>query len=191
MPAAHPEGRPASPLVRRARRPYSPLMPDRVVLRYFDCLGRAQPIRNALVDAGVAFEDQRITIGQSWRALKEQAEGGPFGSLPVLEWGDDCVAQAMPIAGYVARRLGHRERAERPAFRLLFERTPRLADSDSLVLERDPCVDERVANGLRAAEAVEVPEDYAVRHERGIGTPGATDGGWRGGPRGVPRASLR
>ena len=80
--------------------------PDRIVLRYFDCLGRAQPLRNALVDAGVAFDDERITIGPSWRTVKEQAEGGPFGSLPVLEWGDDCVAQALPIAGYVARRLG-------------------------------------------------------------------------------------
>jgi glutathione S-transferase len=82
-------------------------MPERVLLRYFDCLGRAQPLRNALVDAGVTFEDQRIAIGVSWRALKEQADGGPFGSLPVLEWGDDCVAQALPIAGYLARRLGH------------------------------------------------------------------------------------
>jgi glutathione S-transferase len=81
-------------------------MPDRVLLRYFDCLGRTQPLRNALVDAGIAFEDQRLAIGPSWRALKEQADGGPFGSLPVLEWGDDCVAQALPIAGYVARRLG-------------------------------------------------------------------------------------
>jgi glutathione S-transferase len=84
-------------------------MPDRVLLRYFDCLGRAQPIRNALVDAGVAFEDQRITVGHSWHMLKEQADGGPFGSLPVLEWGDDCVAQALPIAGYLARRVGHYE----------------------------------------------------------------------------------
>jgi glutathione S-transferase len=81
-------------------------MTDQVLLRYFDCLGRAQPIRNALVDAGIAFEDQRVAISQSWRTLKEQAEGGPFGSLPVLEWKDDCVAQALPIAGYVARRLG-------------------------------------------------------------------------------------
>ena len=81
-------------------------MTERVLLRYFDCLGRAQPIRNVLVDAGVAFEDQRITIGPSWGALKEQTEGGPFGSLPVLEWGEDCVAQALPIAGYLARRLG-------------------------------------------------------------------------------------
>jgi glutathione S-transferase len=80
--------------------------PDRIVLRYFDCLGRAQPLRNALVDAGVAFDDERIAIGPSWRTAKEQPEGGPFGSLPVLEWGDDCVAQTLPIAGYVARRLG-------------------------------------------------------------------------------------
>jgi hypothetical protein len=56
--------------------------PDRIVLRYFDCLGRAQPLRNALVDAGVAFDDERISIGPSWRTVKEQAEGGPFGSLP-------------------------------------------------------------------------------------------------------------
>jgi glutathione S-transferase len=84
-------------------------MPERVLLRYFDCLGRAQPIRNALVDAGIAFADQRLAVGPSWRALKEQADGGPFGSLPVLEWGDDCVAQALPIAGYVARRVGQYE----------------------------------------------------------------------------------
>src|ERR1700733_4925079 len=75
------------PLAGRAPRPYSPLMPDRVLLRYFDCLGRTQPLRNALVDAGIAFEDQRLAVGPSWRALKEQAAGGPFGSLPVLEWG--------------------------------------------------------------------------------------------------------
>lgn len=80
--------------------------PARIVLRYFDCLGRAQPLRNALVDAGVTFDDERITVGPSWRTVKEQAEAGPFGSLPVLEWGDDCVAQTLPIAGYIARRLG-------------------------------------------------------------------------------------
>jgi glutathione S-transferase len=83
--------------------------PTRIVLRYFDCVGRAQPLRNALVDAGVAFDDERIAVSPSWRTVKEQAEGGPFGSLPVLEWGDDCVAETLPIAGYIARRLGQYE----------------------------------------------------------------------------------
>jgi glutathione S-transferase len=80
---------------------------ERVVFRYFECRGRVQAIREALVDAGVPFMDERVVIGPNWRAtMKEAPTGGPFGSLPVLEWGSDIVAQTLPIAGYVARRLG-------------------------------------------------------------------------------------
>ena len=87
-----------APLAGRGPRPYAPLMPDRVFLRYFDCLGRAQPLRSALVDAGIAFEDQRLAIDPSWRALKEQADGGPFGSLPRCSRGDEHRARLDPAA---------------------------------------------------------------------------------------------
>jgi glutathione S-transferase len=80
--------------------------PSRVVLRYFNIRGRGQPLRDALTDAGVAFVDERIEIGPGWRTLKEQSEGGPFGSLPVLEWDEDRVGQTLAIASYLSRRLG-------------------------------------------------------------------------------------
>jgi glutathione S-transferase len=80
--------------------------PDRVVFRYFNVRGRGQALRDALTDAEVHFVDERIEIGPGWRTMKEQAEGGPFGSLPVLEWAGDCVGQTLPIAGYISRRLG-------------------------------------------------------------------------------------
>lgn len=79
---------------------------DSLTLRYFDCRGRVQALREALVDAGVPFTDERIAIGPGWRDMKEGPAAGPFGALPVLEWGGDLVAQTLPIASYVARRLG-------------------------------------------------------------------------------------
>ena len=51
------------PLALHVARPYAQAMPrgpERIVLRYFDCLGRAQPLRNALVDAGVTFDDRGL-----------------------------------------------------------------------------------------------------------------------------------
>src|SRR5262245_20656896 len=36
---------------------------SRVVLRYFDCRGRAEALREALLDAGVPFVDDRVPIG--------------------------------------------------------------------------------------------------------------------------------
>jgi glutathione S-transferase len=81
--------------------------PSQVVLRYFNIRGRGQALRDALTDADVPFVDERIEIGPAWGKLKEQAGGGPFGSLPVLEWGDDRVGQTLAIASYLGRRLGH------------------------------------------------------------------------------------
>jgi glutathione S-transferase len=80
-----------------------------VVLRYFAAQGRVQAIRHALMDAKIAFEDLRVSLPE-WPAHKEDPSfGGPFGSLPTLSWGDDLVAEALPIAGFVARRSGHYE----------------------------------------------------------------------------------
>jgi glutathione S-transferase len=82
-------------------------MGSNIVLRYFDCRGRAQALRDALTDARLDFSDERFTVGPAWVAAKDAAGGGPFGNLPVLEWDGDIVGQTLPIAGYLARRLGH------------------------------------------------------------------------------------
>jgi glutathione S-transferase len=80
-----------------------------VVLRYFEAQGRAQGLRHALLDASVQFEDVRATLA-TWPPHKEDgAFAGPFGSLPTLTWGADFVTETLPIASYLARRLGHYE----------------------------------------------------------------------------------
>jgi glutathione S-transferase len=83
-----------------------PMTVDRVVLRYFPVLGRAQALRLTLADRQVAFEDVRPT-GLDWPRLREDATfGGPFRALPMLSWGDDHVAETLPIASYIAKRSG-------------------------------------------------------------------------------------
>src|SRR4051812_5834704 len=78
----------------------------RVTLRYFPIVGRAQPLRHALVDAGVAFDDIRVPLGD-WPARRgDPAFAGLFAALPSLSWDADTVSEALAIASYLARRLG-------------------------------------------------------------------------------------
>jgi glutathione S-transferase len=78
---------------------------DSVVLRYFSCRGRAQPLRDALTDAGFAFTD---VVVLDWRTRAQPREiAGPFASLPTLSWGDVHACETLPIARLVADRLGH------------------------------------------------------------------------------------
>jgi glutathione S-transferase len=80
-----------------------------VVLRYFPMVGRAQPLRHALADAAVSFDDLRIPLSQ-WPQHKEDTGfAGPYGGLPTLSWGPVTVAETLPIASFLARRLGHYE----------------------------------------------------------------------------------
>ena len=80
-----------------------------VVLRYFPMVGRAQPLRHALVDAAVPFDDLRVPLEQ-WPQHKEDPDfAGPYGGLPTLSWGPMTVAETLPIASFLARRLGHYE----------------------------------------------------------------------------------
>jgi hypothetical protein len=79
-----------------------------VELRYFDCRGRGQALRYALIDAGVAFQDVIFQADQSWPEHKAApGTSGPFSSLPLLIWGEQRVAQTLAIAGYISRQLGH------------------------------------------------------------------------------------
>jgi glutathione S-transferase len=75
-------------------------------LRYFAVLGRAQPLRHALADAEVAHEDVQVTSG--WSTHKDdRAFAGPYGSLPTLTCDGETLAETLPIASFLARRLGH------------------------------------------------------------------------------------
>jgi glutathione S-transferase len=92
-------------------------MQDHMVptLRYFDCRGRAQPLRDFLWDRGVVFNDEQVSltpVAQEWPRLKQdQTRSGPFGTLPVLEWDQHeggpavLMAETLPIAAFVVRRL--------------------------------------------------------------------------------------
>jgi hypothetical protein len=81
-----------------------------IVLRYFAVRGRAQPLRHALADAGVDHEDVRLSRPGDWGANKEDpAFAGPYGGLPTLTCDGETIAEALPIASFLARRLGHYE----------------------------------------------------------------------------------
>jgi glutathione S-transferase len=82
---------------------------DKVVLRYFPIVGRAQALRHGLADAGVSFEDVTSSLAD-WPNQKDDASfGGAFAALPTLTWGKDHVSETLPIATFLAKRLGHYE----------------------------------------------------------------------------------
>ena len=77
---------------------------SRVELAYFDCRGRAQPIRGALTNAkDVVFTDTRVAM-EAWPDLKGST---PFAGLPTMTWDDVALAETLPIASFAAKRLGN------------------------------------------------------------------------------------
>lgn len=87
-------------------------IPSSVSLRYFDITGRAQPLRDLLHDASVDFVDIRESresgVDGSWAQKSSDPQmGGPFGTLPVLQWGDLQVAQTEAIAWFLGQHLGY------------------------------------------------------------------------------------
>jgi len=68
-------------------------------LTYFDIRGRAEGIRYILKQAGVDFEDNRVS-GDTWAAYKPKT---PFGQIPVLEVDGKMLAQSCAIGRYLAR----------------------------------------------------------------------------------------
>merc|ERR1711982_61281 len=69
-------------------------MAPKVKLTYFNLRGRAEPTRMLLAYGGIEYEDCRVTPGfvdpTEWMALKPKT---PYGSLPLLEWNGECLAQ--------------------------------------------------------------------------------------------------
>lgn len=69
-------------------------------LTYFNIRGRAEIIRLSLAQAGVTYEDNRITKEQ-WQALKPNA---PFGQIPTLEFDGKSYCQSNAISRYLAKK---------------------------------------------------------------------------------------
>merc|ERR1712209_76390 len=73
-----------------------------VKLTYFDLEGRGELIRLLLHAGNIDFEDLRFGFGE-WAKHKPNT---PFGSVPVLHWDGEEMAQTMAIVRFVARKVG-------------------------------------------------------------------------------------
>ena len=76
-------------------------------LRYFPVRGRVQALRHALVDAGIELDDVRTALEDWPQRRNDVVFGGPYRSLPTLTWEGALIAETLPIASFLARRLGH------------------------------------------------------------------------------------
>jgi len=73
-----------------------------VKLVYFDLEGRGEVIRILLNIGNIDFEDFRIGFGD-WPKHKPST---PFGSVPLLFWDGEEIAQLMAVTKFVARKVG-------------------------------------------------------------------------------------
>jgi len=78
-------------------------------LRYWDCQGRAQVIRDFLIDREVTFNDEQVpgvSHSSEWPQLKaDPTATGPFGSLPVLEWDGLVLGETPVIVRFLEQRF--------------------------------------------------------------------------------------
>ena len=70
-------------------------------LIYFNVKARAEVTRLIFAQAGVQYEDKRVT----WEEWKELKPNTPYGELPVLEVDGKQFAGSGPIARFVAERF--------------------------------------------------------------------------------------
>jgi len=70
-------------------------------LTYFDLNGRGESIRLIFAAAGKNFADDRIKF-DNWGSLKSTT---PWGSLPILHFGDKTLGQSLTICRYLARKF--------------------------------------------------------------------------------------
>uniref|UniRef100_A0A915K820 glutathione transferase n=1 Tax=Romanomermis culicivorax TaxID=13658 RepID=A0A915K820_ROMCU len=71
-------------------------------LCYFNVRGKAEGIRYIFAQAGVDFEDHRVSHDE-WPKLKPNT---PMGQLPVLHIDNKVLCQSMAIARYIAKEYG-------------------------------------------------------------------------------------
>jgi glutathione S-transferase len=89
-----------------------------IVLRYFPVIGRAQALRHALAASGRPFEDFRLPLSEWSTRRMEPGFAGPLRALPTLSWDGTLVSETLPIASFLAKRLGHYEGLDDPAVAL-------------------------------------------------------------------------
>lgn len=81
-----------------------------VVLRYFDCRGRAQFIRDYLRVREIPHVDERVPLSgdfKEWAAMRaDRALTGPFHKLPVLHWEQQMVAETLVIRTFLHAAAG-------------------------------------------------------------------------------------
>lgn len=89
-----------------------PSYPDHILLRYFDCWGRAQALRDFLHDQGIPFVDERIAKVEAtdgrWtkRQLETPESLNAFRALPLLEWGNEKIEQTEAISLFLTLTCG-------------------------------------------------------------------------------------
>ena len=71
-------------------------------LYYFNQMGRGELVRWIFVQAGLSYEDVRLT-DEEWEEFKPKT---PFGKIPVLEVDGKLLAGSGPIARYLAEEHG-------------------------------------------------------------------------------------
>ena len=71
-------------------------------LYYFNQMGRGELVRWIFVQAGLSYEDVRLT-DEEWAEFKPKT---PFGKIPVLEVDGKLLAGSGPIARYLAEEHG-------------------------------------------------------------------------------------
>jgi glutathione S-transferase len=83
-----------------ASKPSFTMSPPSIKLTYFDIEGAAEPIRLALVLAGVDFEDERLAFSD-WPAMKPST---PYGQVPLMTI--DGAASPRTQSGAMLRYVG-------------------------------------------------------------------------------------
>lgn len=71
-------------------------------LYYFNSRGNAEPIRLVFAQAGVKYEDIRLT-NEQWVEFKPKT---PYATMPVLDIDGKIVGGSGPIARYLAKQYG-------------------------------------------------------------------------------------
>jgi glutathione S-transferase len=81
-----------------------------LVLRYFDCRGRAQFLRHYLASRHFEHTDERLALSQgfeAWQAMRDDRErAGAFHKLPVLHCGGKLLSETLVIQAYLHRVSG-------------------------------------------------------------------------------------
>merc|ERR1712045_637536 len=82
------------------------VMAPKIKLTYFNAEGRAELTRMILAQAGVEFEDVRLTR-EEWAAMKPTS---PWNQLPLLEYDGKKMVQSIAIARFLLESMGLLER---------------------------------------------------------------------------------